>query len=124
MLNEDFSPAVEDAFYDIRPVAKKEKKLTLDNLLPVAQRALKNPSSDVFKVVYKTAIAEGLTTQQTIKDMFGRDVLLVLKSSKRNPSPAQQRSILEFICTLDPAEATGRKEQYRHADPRRPAPEL
>ncbi|MFA5592110.1 MAG: hypothetical protein WC989_02215 [Micavibrio sp.] len=119
MLNEDFNPAVADAFYDLRPQLEGSKKLSLDLVPDVAQRTLKNFSPAMFNVVYNTAISEGLTTEQTIKDMFGRDVLLVLKSPKKNPSPAQCRTILQFISTLNPEEASGRKEQWRHAQPRR-----
>lgn len=108
-----------DPLYDPRTPEKKPEYLPLDLVPHMAERAVRLTSPlETFQIIYRTAIEQGMTSEQEISKVVGRDGLDVLRSKKSDPSPDLRRLVLVFIATLDPKEATGKKEPWRHAHQR------
>lgn len=114
--NPDFTPPSEvlDPLADPIP----EPPLSLDAVSAVAKRTLRVFSADKFRAVYTTAIEQGLTSKQTLKEMFGQGVVAILNKPNRTPDPATCRQILSFISELDTVQAKGSVKPHRHAKPR------
>lgn len=107
--------------YDPLTPPRKPDVAYLDvELVPhMARRNLRTtPPVETFNAIYRTAIDKGMTTEQKIFELVGKDGLQILRSPKSNPSPAQRHLVLSFIATLDPEKATMQKERWRHANPR------
>jgi hypothetical protein len=108
-----------DPLYDPRKQEKKPEYLPLELVPHMAQRAARLTSPlETFRIIYLTAIEQGMTSEQEISKVIGRDGLDKLRSQKSDPSPALRRLVLTFIATLDPEKATMKKEPWRHASPR------
>lgn len=108
-----------DPFYDPRTPEKQPEYLPLDLVPHMAQRAVRITSPlETFQIIYRTAIDQGMTSEQKISELVGRDGLETLRSKKSNPSPNLRRLVLTFIATLDPENATMKKQPWRHASPR------
>jgi hypothetical protein len=99
--------------------APKQGAIPLELVPHIARRARTKLSLDTFNAVVETALDMGMTSTQKLSQVFGRDLVRTLQSPKSNPNPAQCREVLAYIASLDPDEATGQKEQWRHeAKPR------
>ena len=115
---DDFNQA-SAPLYDPRTTRVEQKTyIPLDLVPQIAKRTITNFSLDTFNTLYQTVIDQGMTTEQEIGKQFGKDMLRLLQSPKTNPSPAKCQDLLKFFSGLDPEAATGRKERYRHANPR------
>lgn len=101
----------------------KPEYVPVDLVPQLAARNLRTPGPlKTFNAIYNTAIDMGMTSEQKICELVGKEALEALRSPKSNPSPAQRRLVLQFIATLDPENATMKKEPWRHAS-RRPKEE-
>ncbi len=108
-----------DPLYDPRTPEKKPEYLPLEMVPHMAQRAVRLTSPlETFQIIYRTAIENGMTSEQKISEVVGRDNLEVLRSRKSDPNPKLRRLVLEFIATLNPEDATMKKEPWRHAHQR------
>lgn len=102
----DFDP-IDTGEEDFSPVPPE--------LLPrFAERAISPLHHEKFFTAVRSAIAQGMTSKQTLKGEFGEVVCAALKSNNM-PAPATAREILSFISKLDPADATGSTLPWRHA---------
>lgn len=108
-----------DPLSDPRTPEKQPEYLRLELVPHMAKRSARTTSPlETFQAIYRTAIDLGMTSEQKISEVVGRDALETLRSKKSNPSPTVRRLVLEFIATLNPEEATMKKEPWRHASPR------
>ncbi len=108
-----------DSYYDPRTPEKQPEYLPVDLVPHMAERSVRaTPPRETFQIIYRTAIDMGMTSEQKISEIVGRDGLETLRSKKSDPSPTLRRLVLEFIATLDPKEATMEKKPWRHANPR------
>lgn len=63
-----------------------------------------------FAEIVEAALARGLTSKQALRENGWIE--------KKNPDPATGKSLLNFIASLDPEEATGTQQRWKHANAR------
>lgn len=96
----------------------QEENIPVELVPTIARQNVSKGSLKVFNALYKSALDYGMTSEQAISRELGPDVLQAIRSKKRNPSPAQLSSLFLFLASLNPDGATGKKERWRHANPR------
>ena len=101
--NEHFNPSTPD----------DKPSIPLDVLPAVASRAIRNFDPNTFRVVLNVAIDQGLVSKQTLGKRFGSNVLVAIRKDA-TLDPATSRGILSYISELDPSEATGAEQNWKH----------
>lgn len=82
------------------------------------QRHAPKVDPEIFCLLCKLAINEGMVSHQTLKERFGDTIPKNADRATQKwamPDPATTREILTFFSTLDPNAATGSKLPWRHA---------
>ncbi len=79
-----------------------------------ADVALKKSEWSRLSEIYTSAIAWGMTSSQIIAQKFGDDTPDLIQSGS-TLNPAKCASVLKFLSSLNPDNATGNKLPWRHA---------
>lgn len=106
-------------------------RINLNNFLATAetQLAIPRPDRETFTVLCKAALVEGMVSRQDLRQRFGDAIPRNADKAKQPfalPNREIAREILRFFLTLDPRNASGNTQPWRHAQCAQPeaAPKL